>query len=315
MSWVLGIGFIVLIVLAVGYYFSSQVLNIKVIPYDETLQSEITSGRVAEDLLDNLEKEEIYLDSPHGYKLHGYFIPLENSQKTVVIVHGVTVSLYHSLKYMELFRKRGYNVLIYNHRRHGLSGGTTTTYGFYEKDDLGVWVELVRKRFGQSAEIGLLGESMGAATTLQYAPMDPNIAFIIADCPYSNFKEQVTFRLKEEYKLPPFPLVPLSNLMIWLRSGMNFTLGKAAPIKEIGSVNTPIMFVHGLNDLYIPHEMSVAMYHAKPGLKRLFLAPNSDHAESYANNQEAYDTEVEAFLEEVRLARLSTHIQTTSLAQ
>lgn len=72
---------------------------------------------------------------------------------------------------MNLFIKKGWNVLIYDHRRHGESGGKTTSYGHYEKFDLQTVVNWLKNEVGESLILGIHGESMGAVTTLLYGGM------------------------------------------------------------------------------------------------------------------------------------------------
>ena len=40
----------------------------------------------------------------------------------MIFCHGVTVNKMNSVKYARLFLNRGYNVVIYDHRRHGKTG-------------------------------------------------------------------------------------------------------------------------------------------------------------------------------------------------
>jgi fermentation-respiration switch protein FrsA (DUF1100 family) len=262
------------------------------------LDFEIQTSKIDIERFDRLPKENVFIPSPYGYSLHAFFIPAEPlSLKTVIIAHGVTSSHIGSIKYMELFRKRGYNVLIYDHRRHGKSGGKTTSYGLYEKYDLKACVDWVLERVGKDSLVGIFGESMGAATALQHAAIDRRTAFYIVDCPYSDLTEQLKFRLKVEYRLPSFPLIPLTSLLCWLRGGLRF--GKVSPIRDLQGVTAPILFVHGQSDLYIPKEMTIDMYRAKQGPKKLYLAPGADHAQSYNTNREEYDRVVGEFLSEV----------------
>jgi hypothetical protein len=297
--WIV-LGLIAVIITGIGIYFSTKIIKIQLKTHEEIWGGEVDGGRIIPDQFEKLAKEQVYIPSRFGYNLHGFFVPYEGSSKTVIIVHGVTMSLYASVKYMDLFRSRGFNVLMYDHRRHGKSGGTTTTYGYCEKQDLKAWTDWVRAKFGDHCEIGILGESMGAATTLQYSEMDPGISFYILDCPYSDVRAQFAYRLKEEYKLPEFPLLSLANFFVWLRTGMSFA--KVSPIRQIAHVTTPMLFIHGLNDAYVPHQMSVELYEAKQGIKKLYLVPGADHAESLIVNPKEYDRVVGAFLEDVEKA-------------
>ena len=104
----------------------------------------------------------------------------------------MTENKINSVKYARLFERLGFNSVIYDHRRHGDSGGKTTSFGYYEKIDLKAIVDIIREEIGNDALLGIHGESMGAATTILYAgTFDDKADFHIVDCPFSDFTEQV----------------------------------------------------------------------------------------------------------------------------
>jgi len=291
----LSLGLIVA-VLALTYYFSNQVLNIRTHSNDAILSFELDGGRITKEQFEQLPKELVGFDSPFGYRLHAWFVPSTRgtTDRTVVFAHGVTSSLVGMLKYADMFRRRGFNVLLYDHRRHGLSGGKHTTYGYYEKHDLKAAVDWVYRRLGSSAVVGIFGESMGAATALQYAAIDERPDFIVADCPYSDLTEQLAYRLRVQYGLPRFPLLPMTSLWCKLRAGFYFH--EVSPLTDVARVRTPILFAHGEADAFVPKWMSLALYERKSGAKDLYLAPNAAHAEAWAANRDAYERKLDEFL-------------------
>lgn len=285
------------LLLTAGWHFSNTIIY----PDTQSLDA-IYASEVEEENFDPADfalwlKEEIRIQSPHGYELFGLYVPTEGSQKTIIVVHGITVNHYLSVKYAGIFRKRGFNVLLVDQRNHGRSGGSNTTFGFYEKYDVKAWVDWVYARQGQEHLVGTHGESLGAATVLQHAAIDSRIAFIIADCPYADAEDEFAYRLKVEYHLPKFPLVPLASWITKLRTG--FAFGDAAAIKTIATVQTPVFFIHGQDDDYIPPQASIDLYEAKQGKKKLYLAPNAGHAEALINNRDEYDHLVGEFLAEI----------------
>jgi fermentation-respiration switch protein FrsA (DUF1100 family) len=290
---------ILLFLLSASHKFSKIVMFPKVWNYDETLKNELESDRIKKNYLNNTQKEELFLSSPYGYKLHALYFPNKGSKKTIIFAHGVTYSLFGSIKYMDIFFKRGFNVFLYDHRFHGKSEGTCCTYGYYEKYDLKACADWVFNRTGTDSVVGIHGESMGAATALQNSAIDNRISFYIADCPYSDFIEELKIRIREDYHLPPFPFIQLTGLFYKIKTGA--TLKAASPIKAIKNVITPILFIHGSKDSYIPNSMSKDMYNIKRGHKKLYIAPNADHAQSVWKNPVEYEEVVVEFLTEIEV--------------
>jgi dipeptidyl aminopeptidase/acylaminoacyl peptidase len=291
---------IVLVVLLAGMslYFTLVAIYPHTRKPEETYQLELQDHKFDEAKYQALPKEEFRLRSPYGYDLYGIYIPLDSARKTVVIVHGITYTLFGSVKYMDMFRKRGFNVLMFDNRFHGRSGGKNCTFGYYEKQDLKAMVDWAFERLGAGGKVGTMGESLGAATVLQNVSIDPRLSFVVADCPYSDLIQLFTYRLKEDYHLPPFPLLKISSWFSHFISGMSYE--EVSPIQGIRQVSTPIFFAHGKDDDYIPPQMSVDMFNAKQtGVRKLYLAPNARHAQAYWKNPEEYDQKMGEFLGEV----------------
>lgn len=298
MPIIISLFLISLILLAAGYYFARQVIYPNIFPIEETLRQEVDNGRLVEADYLPWPKEEVRIESPFGYDLYAVYHPQEGSQRTVVLTHGITWSMYSMVIYAGLFRKRGFNVLLYDIRHHGRSGGTNTSFGFYEKQDLKAVVDWAFSRLDPGGIVGTAGLSLGAATTLQHAAIDPRIAFAVADCSFSDLRGLLTHRLKEEYHLPPFPLLNLANFFVWQIAGWKFE--QASPIHTIAQVETPIFLSHGKNDTYILPQMSIDLYNAKTrGKRALYLAPNAGHAEALWKNQAEYDEKLGEFLQDL----------------
>lgn len=299
MYWYMISLLLLIFVTACGFHLSGMVIKPDAKSRESILRIECENRNMDKEVFDRLHKEEFKLKTQYGYELYGYFFPKNASKKTVIICHGITVTLFCSVKYMDMFMKRGFNVLIYDHRNHGKSGGTNTTFGYYEKYDLKACTDWVYERCGNDSLVGLHGESMGAAIALQNAAIDPRIAFCIADCSFSDLAMLLKYRLKVEFKLPSFPSMQLTSLFVRLRTGMK--LKDISPIRDAANIEAPVFFIHGMDDLYIPVQMSIDMYRAKTGTKMLYLAPNARHAEALSKNKDEYDRFIGEFLSEVFL--------------
>ncbi len=249
-----------------------------------------------------LSKEDVIINSLYGYKLSGTYIlnPIK-TQNTVVIVHGIRGSRWESLKYADIYLDRGFNVVVYDSRFSGESGGSNISFGFYEKYDLDQFIKWVHNK-NPNGMIGVHGESMGGATALLHSKLNEKsklVKFYVSDCAYSNLGNLLTFRLKEDYgiknKFISSVIVTYTNIIAYLRSG--FTFSQVSPINSINSVQTPIMFVHGDSDNFIPFSMSNDMYYIKPGKKAIYIAPYSGHAQSYLYNKKDYTKKIYDFLD------------------
>lgn len=83
-----------------------------------------------------LESYDISIESSFGYKLAGtYIFNAKPTNNTVIIVHGITSSRWESMKYADMYIDMGFNVVVYDSRYHGKSGGNDISLGFFEKTD------------------------------------------------------------------------------------------------------------------------------------------------------------------------------------
>ncbi|WP_335869811.1 alpha/beta hydrolase [Bacillus sp. 2205SS5-2] len=280
---------------AFGVYSTNRLLHIQKKDEEEIIRRERVAKRLNQEEFDALPKEEMTIPSAQNYPIHAYFVQPHDTKKYVVFCHGVTETKWNSIKYMNLFLKRGYNAVIYDHRRHGLSGGDTTSYGHFEKQDLKAIVDEVRHRVGEDAFIGIHGESMGAATLLLYAgSVEDGADFYIADCPYSDFQEQFLYRVKVDTKLNMKWLAPVTDLFLKHRGG--FTFKHIAPLAVVDKIYNPVLFIHSKDDDFILPSMTKALFEKKQGEKMLYISEKGAHAQSYNENPTEYEEVIEEFL-------------------
>jgi hypothetical protein len=282
---------------AAGWYFSGLVVNPRIKTYEETYRIEIEKGRIQKDRFESLPFETVYIQSPHGYRLHALYLPAPAPGKTVIFTHGFSFSLLGSVKYMEMFRRRGFGILMYDHRHHGRSGGDNVTFGFTERDDLRAVVDWVIRRAGPGTIIGVHGESIGAAVALQHAAIDDRVSFCISDGSFTSLPELLKFRLKSDFGLPAFPLYHAASFFSKLRAGFYFS--EISPIAAVARAKAPLFFIHGGADTYIPTEMGRRLFQAYGGKKRIYICPGAKHSESFWTDREEYDRQVGKFLGEI----------------
>lgn len=308
MLWNILIAFIILlIIIFIGsWILSNVILKPRVIDKDKLYQREIAEGRMTEKIYQSWNRKDIVIKSRYGYDISCQIINNEISQeqfhqtsnkiKFAIICHGYTCGKFSSMMYAELFLKRGITVITYDHRNHGLSGKAYTSMGYYEKFDLQTIVDWCFEKYGTNLSIVTHGESMGAATVLTHLAIDGRVRCAISDCSYSNLNELIKHLLRHHYHLPKHPFMPVARLIIRLRAG--FWIDDVVPIDGVVQSNAPILFIHGLEDNYVPCSMSKDMFDAKPDKKELYLVPNAAHAQSCQKNREEYEQVINDFLDQ-----------------
>jgi uncharacterized protein len=298
MEWLIVV--ILLLVIALlgsGYYLTRVAIYPKVFSPDVVYQGEIEKGRLQENAFQRWSKMDVRIQSPDGYELSAQYFPIEGSQKTVILSHGITMCGYQMLFYLPIFRDLHFNVLVYDLRNHGKSGGKNTTFGFYEKHDLKAVVDWAFDQLQPGGKVGTMGLSLGAGTSLQHAAIDTRLAFIIADCPYSNLYELFRFRLKEDYHLPAFPVLTIGQMFFWLATGARYQ--DISPSDIAARIEAPLLLIHGENDTYVPPEMGIEIYEQKTtGYRKMWLAPGSEHAVSLDDHPQEYRQVIQDFLKE-----------------
>lgn len=246
---------------------------------------------------DEIEKEAVSISSFDGYLLNGFFIPAkEQSDRYVIISHGITDTLYGSVKYANIYHRLGFHVLIYHLRNHGSNKETYTTMGIRESKDLSQIILYMRKRFGENIRLGIHGESLGSATSIMCLKENQSLAFCVADCGFSKLVSLMKYLVKAEYHVPSW-LIPIGNFLAMLL--YHYSFYTICPIDSLWENQVPIMFIHGNADTFIPPFMSQEMYDANRGYKEIHFFPDAKHAGSLASAPEKYEEVLKAFLKKV----------------
>ncbi|GAA0095058.1 alpha/beta hydrolase [Clostridium perfringens] len=293
---------VIVFFLATGLYIFKSTVTRELHDIEKSYTRYVENNLFDEALYNSASKEDITLKSFDGLNLTSTLIMNENpTNKFIVLVHGVSICYVGSLKYFDIFYRNGFNILIVNQRRHGKSEGKYSTYGFYEKYDVNMWIEYLKSRFGNDIILGLHGESMGAGTVMETIPLNDSIKFVIEDCGYSNFHELIGFQITHAYKNRLVRKILRPSLIFanfFMKTKAKFSMKKIVPIDIVSSTSLPMMFVHGKEDYFVPWYMAVDLYKAKTkGYKELYLVEGAKHAEALEVNKILYEKKIMTFIE------------------
>ncbi|MGD9963858.1 MAG: alpha/beta hydrolase [Candidatus Izemoplasmatales bacterium] len=295
MWFLLAVVLLFLIFLFVALQIAFTIVLPKKRSLELTKEMELAKDSLIFNFYDEHLTKEGFVESRYGYNIKLYYFLNSKSKQYVIMSHGHTHSHHGMLKYAQMMKDYGFNVIIYDQRYHGNSGGKNTTLGFYEKFDLYDLITHVFKEFGEDIFLGTYGESMGAATVLLESSFDERVKFVISDCGFSS----LDFLIKEQLRSKKVPKIfyPFINMFVKIITGIK--MEEVSPIKAIKNINKPILFIHGKQDLFIGYEHSVNMYDSYSGPKKIYLAEgNATHANSFYAKDLKYKEIVKDFLEE-----------------
>lgn len=248
-------------------------------------------------LLEDSNYIDTYITSSDNLKLHAYEVKNENkTDKWAIVVHGYTSEgKLLSSKAKHLYNM-GYNVLVPDLRSHGSSEGDYIGMGWDDRLDIIDWINYIVKNNPKS-EIALHGTSMGSATVLMVSgeKLPSNVKAIVADCGYTSVYDEFSYQLKQLFNLPAFPIMNFSDVVTHIRAG--YCLNDASSINQVKKSTTPILYIHGDKDDFVPYYMMDELYNATNSEKEKLTIEGGEHANSDLVNPKLYWSTVNSFLE------------------
>jgi uncharacterized protein len=245
----------------------------------------------------SLPYEELQIKTAEGITLSCWLIPAGDAARgTVIFLHGVSECKIVGLPIAKRLHDAGFNVFLHDSRRHGESGGSVCTYGFYEKLDVSTIINYLHTRKDVVlGSIGLMGSSMGAAVAIQVAALDSRVASVVAESGFASLR-----KVYDEYqkRMTKIPWHYLRNLVI-IRSEQiaHFKASLVSPGDAVKQVHVPIFILHGTADNKIPALASEILYRNANEPKEIWLIPGAKHNDMVEKGGEEYYTRIVGFFE------------------
>jgi fermentation-respiration switch protein FrsA (DUF1100 family) len=223
--------------------------------------------------------------------LSGWWIPAENqhggqisSDKTVLICHGLASNKANDLSMARAFVPHGYNVLIFDFRAHGDSGGQLTSYGDLERRDVLGAVRYLREHHAEDAHhIYGVGESMGAAALIA-AAADPSaegqaIDAIAVYGTYDSVGGEVRYVTGDRFISPLRWVLDHFGLpMASAQVGAN--LAKFSPANLVQDLwPRPILVIHGVDDRIVSFEAGRRLFESAEQPKERIWVDGAGHGD------------------------------------
>lgn len=220
--------------------------------------------------------DNIAFESTDGVRLAGWWIPTRApvnnrlatpdwGQKTVILCHGLGAGKSNQLALVRDLVTHGYNIVAFDFRAHGESGGQASSFGDRERYDVLGAVRWIRAAYpNESRRIYGLGVNMGAAALIAAAgeASDEGRA-IDAVAVFSTFDDldRLADDMSRHWLIPPMGWlarnigVPVASL----HAGAD--LAHFSPADRVDWLSPrPLLVVHGRGDEIIPFEAGVRLF-------------------------------------------------------
>ena len=234
------------------------------------------------------QPEEIKLQTTDGVQLDAWFLPHKTSRKAVIVCHGYPMDKSDVLG-LTVFLAKRFNVLYFDFRATGRSGGFFSTGGAREVRDIDAAAAYLKSR--GFARTGAYGFSMGAATVL--LSENPAIAARALDAPYAELGGELDYIFRP-WGIWRRPLLALMKTWSLLFMGVN--INSINPAASAARLTTPILLVHGDADTQVPPANSERIKAAAPAAE-LWLVKGAGHGENWYRAGNAYERRLTEFFE------------------
>ena len=247
---------------------------------------------------EDLPAETVSFRATDGVPLKGWKLSTDPTHPWVIVCHGVGSNRSDLLGIAIDLYRAGFNLLLFDFRGHGTSGGLATSFGWQEQRDL----EGALNFLGQQPDVparpyGVYGISMGASVALLVAARDERIGSLAADSPYTNREESIRRHLAVMY--PFLPRIPfLWFILATYRIRFGVWPRNVSPQESAAQVNPrPFLLIHGAKDRRMPLEGAQQIFDNAGNPKELWVIDEAGHLEGFSLCPEGYLSRLVGFFE------------------
>ena len=286
-----------LCIFGISYYATYQIIH----PSDYAMNGKNQSSLAREirsELLTRPNYEAVSFKSHDDITLSGILVLRKNPTANLLVSHGFKGSKEFGYGLCAMFPD--WNILLYDFRAHGQSSGTLTTIGVRESYDVLAAAHFLRNtttsKYNKKLPLIALGMSMGAASTLRAAELDPAMCdIIVADSAYADLSTVIKDVFSRYAGLPHYPFFPIAKRLFHYLS--DCTMEEMSPVKSVGKIKQPILFIHSCADKFIIPENALKLYiNASNRTSKLWLGPACRHGSLHIYHSEHYKKRVNSFV-------------------
>jgi fermentation-respiration switch protein FrsA (DUF1100 family) len=242
--------------------------------------------------------EDVQFKARDGTPLAGWWIPAPADavpRGTLILCHGLSGSMDHDTRHVPALHGAGFNVLMFDFRAHGRSGGRWVTLGMFEIDDLLGAADYLWAAYGIKRP-GVFGFSMGGVTALIAAAAAPDkFGPLACDSPFALLKNTLA-RWLMRFGVPyVFGWQYIAWTLFAVTTVTRGRIDQVDPILWTPHVVNPVLVIHGGADRLVPPREVRAMVEVSAGPVERWEVPGAGHRGAYDALPAEYERRVIAW--------------------
>lgn len=222
-----------------------------------------------------LEYEDVELQADDGVRIHGWFVPASGrARATVLFCHGNGGNMGDRVDIIRILNDLGLNVMIFDYRGYGTSGGRPSEKGTYLDAEV-AYVYALKRSNDDPDSVIIYGKSLGGAVGIDLATRR-KARVLISDSAFTS-----TEAMAEEM----YPALPAKY----------FLRIKYDNISKIGRIDMPKLIIHSRDDEMVPFHHGEALFNAA-GDPKEFYDMRGDHNGAVYEHEDEFKIRLDGFL-------------------
>jgi fermentation-respiration switch protein FrsA (DUF1100 family) len=224
-----------------------------------------------------LAYEDVRIQTSDGVTLHGWMVPCDGSDVTLLFFHGNAGNIGDRVENLRRLHEIGLQVFILDYRGYGLSEGSPSEQGLY-KDAQAAYAHLLSRDDVNKERITVFGRSLGGAVAVDLASRVRCQRLIL----------ESTFTSAADMAGHILPILPLGRLVT----------ERFDSASKIDKVRAPLLQFHGTQDEIVPYRLGQKLHALAREPKEFVPIPGATHNDTYFVGGRAYFEKIRSFLSE-----------------
>ncbi len=224
-----------------------------------------------------LAYEDVFLHTDDGLRLHGWFIPAEDSRGSVLFFHGNAGNISGRLESITVFNNLGLDVMIFDYRGYGRSEGKPTEQGTY-KDAIVAWRYLTEVQDKNPQRIILFGRSLGGGVA-SWLASEVNAGALVLES---------TFTSAADLAAEIYPFIPVRWLLHIRYPAIDY----------LKKIDMPVLIAHSKGDDVIPYHHGEKLFEAA-GEPKYWMEMRGGHNDGFIQTAQHYIDSWDRFITKI----------------